>query len=636
MVTPRILRGSPGDTVMLLGNEAIARGFLEGGLQLAASYPGTPSSEIMQAILDASNELDIYAEWSVNEKVAAEVAIAASMSGLRSMTSMKGVGVNVASEPIQAFTYMAAKGGMVMVSADDVSMYSSHTEQDNRFFAREAYLPVFEPSDPVEAKEMAKTALEFSEKWRQPVFFRITTRIAHTSADIVLGEIPKRPRKGAFERQPTRWVNLPANARQMRKALLERLDSIGEDVEEIPFNRFEGVDGVEHGIIACGVTYGTVKESLRILGREHDVLLLKLGTPYPLPKKMVKKLLASTKEVLVVEEVEPFVETMVASIANKSGIHTKVLGKEHLPRHGEIMVEDMIRGLCSFMNVPVPKDFSRLEILKKEASALTLPRPPVLCPGCGHRTVFYAINLVERKLKRKSVKPSDIGCYTLGYQHPLNAVDAHLCMGGSIGSSSGFAKSVDDPVISTIGDSTFFHAGIPPLINAVFNNANITVVILDNGTTAMTGHQPHPGVGVTGVGEETKDISIEEVVRAIGIPFMRVKDTFDLPGLVEAIKEAVEFEGPSVVIAKGPCAILDLRARRRQKEKIIPYIIDYDLCTGCNVCVNKFGCPAIYLEEDKVVIDNILCVGCGVCSDKLVCPKGAIRSSDESEKSGET
>lgn len=620
-----ILRGSPGDTVILLGNEAIARGFLEGGLQVAASYPGTPSSEIMEALISASKDVGFYCEWSTNEKVAAEVAIAASISGLRSMTSMKGVGVNVASEPVQAFTYMGTRGGMVMVSADDVSMYSSHTEQDNRFFAREAFLPIFEPSDPREAKEMAKAALEYSEKWGQPIFLRITTGIAHTSADVKLGTIKPMPKKGDFERQPTRWVNLPANARVMRKELVKRLENISKEVEKIPFNFLEGNQKSKYGIVACGVTYGAVKEALKFLGFEKKIYLLKLGTPYPIPEKMVKKLLSKTKHVLVVEEVDPFVELQVATIANKSGISSVVKGKEFVPKAGEIQIEDAITAICKFVGKPVPKNLSRINKLKKEAGALLIPRPPVLCAGCGHRAAFYAINMVERRIKKKSIKPSDIGCYTLGFQYPLNAVDTHFCMGASIGVSHGFAKSVDDPVICTIGDSTFFHAGIPPLINAVFNKSNINVVILDNSTTAMTGHQPHPGVGVTATKESTKKIDIEDIVKAIGVGYLRVIDTFDLPKLVDALEGAVRFNGVSVVIAKGPCAIIDTREKRMKGEEILPYFIDDELCVDCNVCVNKFGCPAICLDDEKIMIDESLCVGCAVCADILVCPKEAIK-----------
>jgi indolepyruvate ferredoxin oxidoreductase alpha subunit len=421
----------------------------------------------------------------------------------------------------------------------------------------------------------------------------------------------------------------------MRKMLIERLEKIGEEVENIPFNWLEGNEGSEHGIIASGVTYGVVKEALKILELEESVYLLKLGTPYPLPKGMVERLLSNTKQVLVVEEVEPFVEMQVATIANKSGIPTPVKGKEFVPKYGEIQIEDMVNALCGFMDIPVPAELKRIEEMKIEAGALVPPRPPVLCAGCGHRTVFYAMNIVDRKTKSKSIKPSDIGCYTLGFQHPLNAVDTHFCMGGSIGASCGFSKCTEDPVMCTIGDSTFFHAGIPPLINAVFNNANIAVLILDNGTTAMTGHQPHPGVGMTATGESTKEISIEDVVKAVGVEYIRVVDTFDLPGLVEAIKGAVEFEGPGVVIAKGPCAIVESREKRMTGEETVPYVIDEELCTDCGVCVNKFGCPAIFLEDEKVRIDGLLCVGCGVCADVLVCPKGAIVKANGSSETGE-
>ncbi|UCE73002.1 MAG: indolepyruvate ferredoxin oxidoreductase subunit alpha [Methanomassiliicoccales archaeon] len=629
MSTSDVLLDAPGKKVVLMGNEAIARGLLEGGLKVAASYPGTPSSEILRTLITIGGTYDIYTEWSVNEKVAAEVAISASLAGLRSMVSMKGVGVNVASEPFQAFTYMGARGGIVLVCADDVGCHSSHTEQDNRFFAREAYLPIFEPFDPREAKEMAQLVLKYSEEWAQPVMLRITTRIAHTSADITLGEIPKEKRKGDFNRLPNRWVNLPKNARRMRKELILRMKNIAEAQNTLSFNRIEGNEDAEYGIIASGISYGYVKEALDLLGVSQNVKLLKIGTPYPLPDALVEKVLTGSKKVLVVEELEPFVEMQVRALANKQGILISITGKELIPLDGELSVHMVKKAVSKFMELPTPKEPNEFEKFENTASQIIPPRPPVLCPGCGHRSVFYAIKLAERKYKRGDkeskgfIKPSDIGCYTLGFQSPLEAVDVNFCMGASIGISSGFSKVIHDPVVCTIGDSTFFHAGIPPLLNAVFNRSDITVIILDNRTTAMTGFQPHPGVGITASGEETKMISIEEIVKACGVELVKSVDAYDLEELVSEIDEAVKHKGPAVIITHRLCRMLELR-ELRGKETISHMSIDYELCKDCRICVDRFGCPAMYIIDEKVAIDPNLCNGCGVCTQKQVCPKGAI------------
>jgi indolepyruvate ferredoxin oxidoreductase alpha subunit len=619
-----VLLDEPGKSVVLMGNEAIARGFLEGGLNVAASYPGTPSSEIMATLITLGQKFDIYTEWSTNEKVAAEVAISASLAGLRSMVSMKGVGINVASEPFQAFTYMGSNGGIVLVSADDVGMHSSHTEQDNRYFAREAYIPVLEPYDPKEAKEMAKSALSLSEKWGQPIMLRITTRIAHTSSDIKLGKIPSEKRKGKFERLPNRWVNLPKNARRMRGEMIERLENVQKAINSLSFNAVEGSG--ELGIITSGISYGYVKEALNILGAADQVKLLKIGTPYPLPLELIESVLSTSKKVLVVEEVEPFVEMEVRALSNKMGLLLPIFGKELIPLSGELSVFLVVEALAKFLETKQPVDLTTINEVRDSARDIIPPRPPVLCPGCGHRSVFYAIKQAERKFKKGNknsggfIKPTDIGCYTLGFQKPLSAVDTNFCMGASIGVSSGFSKVVSDPVVCTIGDSTFFHAGIPPLLNAVFNKADITVLILDNRTTAMTGFQPHPGVGVNACGEECSAVSIEDIVKACGVKYAKTVDTYKIEDLTNSIQEGVDHQGPAVIIASGPCRMLALKELGPQKI----VVIDYEKCTDCRICIDRFGCPAMFIEDDKVSVNSTLCNGCGVCIQKDVCKKGAI------------
>jgi indolepyruvate ferredoxin oxidoreductase alpha subunit len=619
------LLDEPGRSVVLMGNEAIARGFLEGGLSVGAAYPGTPSSEIMATLIGMSQKFGIYCEWSTNEKVAAEVAISASLSGLRSMVSMKGVGVNVASEPFQAFVYMGARGGCVLVSADDVGCHSSHTEQDNRYFAREAYMPIFEPSDPREARDMAKEALQLSEEWGQPVMLRITTRIAHTSSDIILGDIPEVNVKGEFERTPNRWVNLPVNARRMRGEMILRLEEIQKAVNSLSFNSIEG-EG-EFGIIASGISYGYVKEAINIMGISDKVKVLKVGNPYPLPLALVSDVLDSSKKVLVVEELEPFVESEVRAQANRLGRTVEIQGKDLIPLDGELSVFLVVEAISRFMGIPHPVDLSKINEVRDAARELTPIRPPVLCPGCGHRAVFYAIKEVERKFKRENkdkegfVKPTDIGCYTLGFQKPLSAADVNFCMGASIGVSTGLSQVIEDPVVGTIGDSTFFHAGIPPLLNAVFNKANITVCIMDNRTTAMTGFQPHPGVGVNACGEECSAVSIEDIVKACGVKYAKTVDTNNIEELVNSITEGVEHNGPAVIIASGPCRMLKLKELAGDYKVVT---IDYDKCTNCKICIDRFGCPAFYLDDDTVKVDSTLCNGCGVCIQKAVCKKGAL------------
>jgi indolepyruvate ferredoxin oxidoreductase alpha subunit len=615
-----ILR-EPGEKVLILGNEAIARGLIEGGINVAASYPGTPSTEIMETLIIAREEFNIYTEWSVNEKVAAEVAIAASICGLRSAVSMKGVGVNVASEPFQAFTYMGADGGIVLISADDPSCHSSHTEQDNRYFAREAHLPIFEPSDVAEAKNMAKMCLIYSEKWSQPVFLRTTTMISHSKMPVVLGDIQKPRRSGRFKPQPTRWVNLPQNVRKMKPQLIARLTAIQRSVESIEFNWIENDDvDVAKGIIACGVTYNLVKESLDLLNKTK-IKILKLGTPYPLPMKLIETFLNSVDEVLVVEEVDPFIEPQIGSLANKLDISVPIKGKEYIPKYGELDLSTVTAGICKYIGIPNPLVTSHE--FQQKIDEIIPKRSPILCPGCGHRNVFYAINIVEKKLKIRLIKPSDIGCYTLGYQPPLSAVDTHFCMGASIGVSSGFSKCVKQKIVCTIGDSTFFHAGIPPLINTVFNKSDVTIIILDNQTTAMTGYQPHPGVGLTARKDRTKKILIEDIVNACGVDMLKIVNVYDIEMLVESLKDCVTHDGVSVIIAKGGCITFESKMKKIARKQ---YYVDTSECTRCLTCIDKFGCPAIRVMDNEVRIDEVLCMGCGVCSSNLVCRRGAIKN----------
>ncbi|MGQ9582212.1 MAG: thiamine pyrophosphate-dependent enzyme [Thermoplasmatota archaeon] len=634
--------GRPGERALLLGNEGIARGLIEAGVDACTAYPGTPSTEIMEALIRARG-LGHYVEWSVNEKVAAEVAASASLCGLRASVSMKGVGVNVASEPLQALTYMGPPGGFVLVTADDPSMNSSHNEQDNRYFAREAYMPVIEPSDAAEAKEAARLALLLSEEWRQPVMLRSTTVVGHSSAPVALGPIPERPRRGSFSRDPPRWTNLPQNARRMRLEMLERMEAVREGVERVGLNRVRGSG--ELGFAASGAAYPVLAEALQRLGLERGARVLKLATPFPLPERMASGFLDACERVLVVEEVEPFVEDGLAALAHRIGAGACVEGKRagpegrggarpHLPMQGELTVSTVAAGIESFLGAasagshgspPADGAVGEPERAREEAARLP-PRPPVLCPGCLHRNAFFALNIVERRLGRgrRLLRPSDIGCYTLGYQPPLSAVDTNFCMGAGVGVGSGLGRFSGDAVAAQIGDSTLFHSGIPALINSVMNGSDIVALVLDNGTTAMTGHQPHPAAGVRATGEATRAVSIEALLRACGLASVEVVPGWSIGAIARAVEKAVRAGGARAVVVREPCALLVQRERRRRGERTPVCRVDPDRCRGCFLCLSRFGCPAMLRAGDRMRIDESLCSGCGACTDRSVCPHGAI------------
>jgi indolepyruvate ferredoxin oxidoreductase alpha subunit len=620
-----------GKRVLLLGNEAVARGLLEAGVDACTAYPGTPSTEILETLIAAAPALGHYVEWSVNEKAAAETAISAAVCGLRASVSMKGVGVNVASEPMQAFSYMGTEGGFALISADDPSMNSSHNEQDNRYFAREAYLPVFEPADSTEAKEVARRAILLSEQWRQPVMLRTTTVIGHSSSPVVLGEIPRRNRKGSFPRDPKRWTNLPQNARRMRNELLDRFAAIREKVEAVEFNSASGSG--DTGFIASGAAFPVLAEALEAAGATSRSRVLKIGTPFPLPEKMLAGFLEKCRNVLVVEELEPFVEEQAEALAHRLGLSTRIEGKCRIPLAGELTVGMVLPAVMDFLGGSPPPVTPRplLNAQQEERAAqLALPRPPVLCAGCLHRSAFFALNIVEKKLGGKRLlRPSDIGCYTLGYQVPLNAVDTNFCMGAGIGISAGLARFSGDKVAAQIGDSTFFHAGIPPLINAVVTGADVILLILDNGTTAMTGHQPHPGVGRRADGKAAVRLDLERMARACGVENVETVPGWDIGAISTAVERAAGRKGVSVVIVRQRCSILVQRERRVAGKRSAPCRVDERRCKGCFICISRFGCPAMRPAAGKMLIDEEACTGCGACLDPAVCAEGAILGSKE-------
>jgi indolepyruvate ferredoxin oxidoreductase alpha subunit len=620
---------APGERLFVLGNEAIARGAIEAGVQVAAAYPGTPSSEILETLAGVAKELDMYVEWSTNEKVAFEVALAASICGIRAMASMKHVGVNVAHDPLMLASYIGAKGGLVLVSADDPWMWSSQNEQDNRYIALQGYIPVLEPSSVQEAKDMMADAFKLSEQFKHLFMLRSVTRISHARGDIVLGEISKERRKGSFKKDASWLVYTPSVARKNRPLMLERFEAIKKAVNTLAYNQLHLADSAKLGIIACGLSYSYALEAVKWLGVEDRVSILKIGTPHPLPEELVKRLLNSVREILVVEELEPFVELHVKGIAVDANIPVKIHGKDLLPVIGELSTRKVTEAIAKLMNSKLPIDFAKQDKLEQETAPLLPWRPPALCSGCPHRASFYAINAAARRVAReqgKDVEPiysGDIGCYTLAYNPPQEAVDVSTCMGSSIGIANGLARVLDTPIVAHLGDSTFFHAGIPPLINAVYNKAKITMLVLDNSATAMTGFQPHPGTGYTASGDETVQLKPEDIARACGVKFVEVVDPFDLKKATETIEKAIRFDGPAVVVSRRLCTMIDQREKRKRKEAIIPYYIDQDKCSPkCDACIKLLGCPAIIKQGVKTVIDSSLCSGCGICAQ--ICPYKAI------------
>lgn len=571
--------------VMMLGNEAIARGAYEAGVKVSAAYPGTPSTEISENLVQYKDSL--YCEWSPNEKVATEVAIGASIAGVRAMCSMKHVGVNVAADPLYTVSYIGATGGLVMVAADDPGMYSSQNEQDTRMVARAAQVPVLEPSDSQEAKDFMKRAFEISEEYDTPVILRTTTRLAHSQGMVTLEdriEVEDKP----YERNIAKNVMMPGNAKVRHLVVEAREKRLIEDSCDFDINRVEMAD-TKIGVITSGIPYQYVKEAL------PNASVLKLGMVNPLPRKLIEDFAKKVDTLYIVEELDPLIELQVKSW----GI--KCIGKEIFTIQGEYSANML-----------------RKAILKQEveiADAAKVPnRPPILCPGCPHRSVYSVLN------KLKIHAAGDIGCYTLGAVAPLSVVDTTICMGASISSLHGMEKAKGKDYIknwvAVIGDSTFMHTGINSLVNMVYNQSTGTVIILDNSTTGMTGHQDHAATGKTLQGDEVLAINIMNLVKAMGVKNVTEIDAFDIVGLEKLIKEEVAKDELSVIITKSPCVMLNQRPITHKCES------DPEKCKKCGMCL-KPGCPAVTKNEDGTIhIDDTLCNGCDLC--KNLCKFDAI------------
>jgi TPP-dependent indolepyruvate ferredoxin oxidoreductase alpha subunit len=722
----KIAVDNPRSFLLLNGDEAVARGAVEAGIQVATAYPGTPSTEILEAIADAAKDFGIYAEWSINEIVALEVAAGASMAGVRSIVSMKHVGLNVAADAAMTLVYTGVKGGLVIAVCDDPAMHSSQNEQDTRYFAIHSDIPLFDAGNPQEALDMTRKAFKISERLQLPVIVRLTTRVAHGKGRVKIGEIVRRSREAAFDKDASRWVMVPSNAIKRHVVLKEKLTEAAKLVNNSKFNVIED-NGKEVGIVGSGIGYYYARSVLDT----KQFSWLKLGFVYPFPIEVFKKFASKVKKIIVVEELRPYIENSIKCL------HPDILGKNNtkLNEIGEF-TPDIIKDA-----------FVDLELCTKTEmqNNLDLPcRPPVLCPGCPHRAFYYALNTVNQFIdcnpkkcngcvvceyacsmeKEATFNPAksriravrldtlsnlavacrtcenapcvsacpkdalrqstedrtiivdeelcnacgwcieackygsitlnpdtrkalvcdtcggepvcvqwcpesalslkgsskdkivtgDIGCYTLGFMAPVDTVQTCLCMGAGISQAAGMTHAgVKDKVFAVIGDSTFFHGGMPGLLNIAYNKSNVCVVILDNNTVAMTGHQPTPGSGKNALGEQTKIIELADVARSLGIEKVKIVDPYDVESTKNAIREILDYHGPSVIISRRPCPLL---VRKGENRKVL------EQCNACGVCVEQFGCPAISLTSERAEIDPTLCYGCGVCEE--ICPFEAI------------
>ncbi len=586
----------------VMGNGAIALGALSAGVNLIAGYPGTPSSEIIETAAKYKSD-GVYIEWSVNEKAAMEVAAGAAYSGARAMVTMKQVGLNVASDPLMSLAYVGVKGGMVIVAADDPGPISSQTEQDTRMFAEFARIPVFDPTSPEEAYQMIRNAFDYSEKYHTPVLFRPTTRVCHAYASVEWEENPAPKKYEGFVKDSSKWVIFPRLSYVSHAMIEKRNPEIGNDFSEYKFNTVSGSG--KKAVFAGGVSYAYAKEYLR---DRQDVRLVKIGTPYPFPEKFALNILKEVEEVLCFEELSPYIETQLQRLAGVHKLSVKLYGKTtgNGILSGENSAETAAEIIGSFLgDAPAEKpDLSDMPPLPV--------RPPVLCAGCPHRASFYAVK--KAMAGRKAYFCGDIGCYTLGNAAPLDMTDTCLCMGAGITIAQGFNHLDKDAVsFAFVGDSTFFASGITGTVNAVYNEADMILCVLDNSTTAMTGHQPHPGTGRNMMGDVIEKIDIVKILEGIGLKKVVTVNPFNLEEAVAAVKECAEIKGVKAIIFKAPCIAV---TKPNGKMEIS------DKCVQCKKCIKEIGCPAIIINDGKVAIDGSLCTGCGLCAE--ICPTKAI------------
>ena len=598
----------------LMGNQAIALGALAAGVRLVAGYPGTPSTEVLETVAKNRQE-NTYVEWSVNEKSAMEVGAGAAYTGARTMVTMKQVGLNVAADPLMSLEYIGVKGGMVILVADDPGPISSQTEQDTRHFARFSKLPCFDPSTVQEAYDMVQEAFEYSEKYGTPVFFRSTTRVSHGYASIQVKEVEeyKNVEPEGFVKDTKRWVIFPKLSYQAHINIEARNEELAKVFSQYKRNLLipagDDCKELKKGIATGGFNYTYVTEAMADLGQLRE---LKVSTPHPFPEQLAVEFLTGLEEVLCIEELDPVIERELIYIAGKYHLPVKILGKlsHHVKNSGENTRDSVLADIAAFMGRQLPEQGENGQAVP----APELPvRPPVLCAGCPHRASFYAVKKAMQG--RKTIFCGDIGCYTMGNAMPLDMVDTCLCMGAGLGIAQGVGHiEPDTSCFAFVGDSTFFAAAIPGVVNAVYNQAEMTLVVLDNSTTAMTGHQPHPGTGHTMMGEVVAKVNIEAVLQGIGVTAVETVNPLDLDKSIEVVRKMAGMPGVKAIIFKYPCIAIT-----KPEGKMA---VDIDKCVGCRKCIREIGCPGLIIRDGQVAIDESLCTGCGLCSQ--ICPFEAI------------
>ena len=598
----------------LMGNQAIALGALAAGVRLVAGYPGTPSTEVLETVAKNRQE-NTYVEWSVNEKSAMEVGAGAAYTGARTMVTMKQVGLNVAADPLMSLEYIGVKGGMVILVADDPGPISSQTEQDTRHFARFSKLPCFDPSTVQEAYDMVQEAFEYSEKYGTPVFFRSTTRVSHGYASIQVKDVEeyKNVEPEGFVKDTKRWVIFPKLSYQAHINIEARNEELAKVFSQYERNLLlpaeDSCKELKKGIATGGFNYTYVTEAMANLGQLRE---LKVSTPHPFPEQLAVEFLTGLEEVLCIEELDPVIERELIYIAGKYHLPVKILGKlsHHVKNSGENTRDSVLADIAAFMGRQLPEQ-------EENGQAVPVPelpvRPPVLCAGCPHRASFYAVKKAMQG--RKTIFCGDIGCYTMGNAMPLDMVDTCLCMGAGLGIAQGVGHiEPDTSCFAFVGDSTFFAAAIPGVVNAVYNQAEMTLVVLDNSTTAMTGHQPHPGTGHTMMGEVVAKVNIEAVLQGIGVTAVETVNPLDLAKSIEVVRKMAGLTGVKAIIFKYPCIAIT-----KPEGKMA---VDRDKCVGCRKCIREIGCPGLIIRDGQVTIDESLCTGCGLCSQ--ICPFEAI------------
>ena len=598
----------------LMGNQAIALGALAAGVRLVAGYPGTPSTEVLETVAKNRQE-NTYVEWSVNEKSAMEVGAGAAYTGARTMVTMKQVGLNVAADPLMSLEYIGVKGGMVILVADDPGPISSQTEQDTRHFARFSKLPCFDPSTVQEAYDMVQEAFEYSEKYGTPVFFRSTTRVSHGYASIQVKDVEeyKNVEPEGFVKDTKRWVIFPKLSYQAHINIEARNEELAKVFSQYKRNLLipagDDCKELKKGIATGGFNYTYVTEAMADLGQLRE---LKVSTPHPFPEQLAVEFLTGLEEVLCIEELDPVIERELIYIAGKYHLPVKILGKlsHHVKNSGENTRDSVLADIAAFMGRQLPEQGENGQAVP----APELPvRPPVLCAGCPHRASFYAVKKAMQG--RKTIFCGDIGCYTMGNAMPLDMVDTCLCMGAGLGIAQGVGHiEPDTSCFAFVGDSTFFAAAIPGVVNAVYNQAEMTLVVLDNSTTAMTGHQPHPGTGHTMMGEVVAKVNIEAVLQGIGVTAVETVNPLDLDKSIDVVRKMAGMPGVKAIIFKYPCIAIT-----KPEGKMA---VDIDKCVGCRKCIREIGCPGLIIRDGQVTIDESLCTGCGLCSQ--ICPFEAI------------